>query len=190
MWWAWTPLEHCGARSVFGPGCSVCQLCVEGSENDVPSTSSRNQFPSFYPNPMPNPLSNQTQLLQLRMKAANTFLVSDDYSVAFNTLSLNMPAFLLDPLLVFLLKWRLMWWWQYYKPYIVTSHPARFPGLASFKPWRIKASAIIYTLASLNYKFSVIVDLTHLACIHVTPENWEGLKLCMKLLLHCVHEPC
>lgn len=102
-----TPLEHCGARSVFGHGCSVCQLYVEGSESVLPSTSSRNQFPSFYPTPMPNPLSNQTQLLQFRMKAAYTFLVSDDYSVAFNTLYLNMPAFLLDPLLVFLLKWRL-----------------------------------------------------------------------------------
>lgn len=99
-----TTREHCGASSVFGPGCSVCQLYVEGSENVLPSTMSRNQVPSFYPNPMPSPLSNQTQLLQLRMKAANTFLVSDDYSVAFNTLYVNMPAFLLDPLLVFLLK--------------------------------------------------------------------------------------
>lgn len=86
----------------FNCGCSVCQPYVEGSANVLHFTPSENHFRSFYTNSMPNPFSNQKQLLQLRIKVANTF--SDHYLLSFRTLSLNIPAFLLDLLMNFLLK--------------------------------------------------------------------------------------
>lgn len=150
--------------------CRVCQPYIEGSEDVLTSPSQGNQSPSFYSSPMPNPLSNQKQLPQLRIPFANTFL-SDHYLLSCSTLSLNISVLLLDPWMVFLLKGWLCDGDSIISLVQLPRHSAISPDLASFKPWGIKASAIFYIFDFLNYKFSVIMDLTYSACIHMRPEK-------------------
>lgn len=129
LWWALAPLEGTmGLVQSLNSGCSVCPL--QTPKIPFLSLSQENRFPSFYPNPMPNPLSSQKQLLQLRNKAANTSL-SDHCLLSFSTHILNKSCIFAG----FSPKLMAMCWWQYCKPYISPSYPGFVSLWIFFKAW-------------------------------------------------------